>query len=145
MASDNTLHADVLDFGLDRIKTRAASGVLQVWIIKENVITNSFDPNTGYSTLSNAANKLGDHTYATSEVQTIATIGSGDLGRKITFPAISGATVDVTGNATHYAIVDMTGSSERILATGDLSAAQSVTQNNTFSLATFDIKIPAPA
>ena len=47
-----------------------------------------------------------------------------------------------TGTATHYAITN--GSSE-LLATGSLAAPQAVTSGNTFTLASFDIGIPAPA
>jgi len=62
-------------------------------------------------------------------------------GRKVSVPAVTTGSVTDTGEASHYAIVDGT----RLLVTGSLSASQSVTSGNTFSLATFDIGIPDPS
>tara|TARA_R100000951_G_scaffold25408_1_gene21625 strand:- start:13905 stop:14276 length:372 start_codon:yes stop_codon:yes gene_type:complete len=64
-------------------------------------------------------------------------------GREVVVTAISDGSVSGTGTATHYAIVDT--SNSRLLATGSLSASQSVTSGNTFSLASFTIGIPDPA
>lgn len=64
-------------------------------------------------------------------------------GRKVTVAAISDGSVTGNGTATHYAIVDTVNS--RLLATGSLSASQSVTSGNTFTLSTVDIGIPDPA
>ena len=64
-------------------------------------------------------------------------------GREVTVAAISDGSVSGTGTATHYAIVDT--SNSRLLATGTLSASQSVTTGNTFTLAAFAIGIPDPA
>ena len=64
-------------------------------------------------------------------------------GRKVTLSAISDGTVTGTGSATHYAISDTTNS--RLLVTGSLTASQSVTSGNTFSLETLDIGIPDPS
>ena len=64
-------------------------------------------------------------------------------GRRVTVAAITGGSITATGTASHYAIVDTTNS--RLLATHTLSASQSVTSGNTFSLAAFDITIPDPA
>jgi hypothetical protein len=64
-------------------------------------------------------------------------------GREVVIAAISDGSVSGTGTATHYAIVDT--SNSRLLATGSLSASQSVTSGNTFSLASFTIGIPDPA
>ncbi len=64
-------------------------------------------------------------------------------GRKVTLSAISGASVTGTGTATHYAITDTTNS--RLLVTGSLTASQSVTSGNTFSLEALDIGIPDPS
>jgi len=64
-------------------------------------------------------------------------------GRQVVAAAISDGSVSGTGTATHYAIVDT--SNSRLLATGSLSASQSVTSGNTFSLASFTIGIPDPA
>jgi len=63
-------------------------------------------------------------------------------GRKVTVAQITDGSVTATGTATHYAI---TNGSNELLATGSLAAPQAVTSGNTFTLASFDIGIPAPA
>jgi hypothetical protein len=64
-------------------------------------------------------------------------------GRKVSVAAITDGSITGTGTATHYAVVDT--SNSRLLATGTLTASQSVTSGNTFTLATFDVGIPDPA
>ena len=64
-------------------------------------------------------------------------------GRKVAVAAITDGSVTASGTATHYAIIDT--SNSRLLVTGSLTASQSVTSGNTFTLATFDIGIPDPA
>ena len=64
-------------------------------------------------------------------------------GRQVTVAATTDGSVTGTGTATHYAIVDSGGS--RLLATGSLSASQSVTNGNTFTLSSVTIGIPDPA
>lgn len=64
-------------------------------------------------------------------------------GREVTVAAISDGSITGTGTATHYAIVDTNNS--RLLVTGALSASQSVTSGNTFSLAAFTVGIPDPS
>jgi len=64
-------------------------------------------------------------------------------GRKVAVAAITDGSITADGTATHYAIVDT--SNSRLLATAALTASQSVTNGNTFTLATFDIGIPDPA
>lgn len=63
-------------------------------------------------------------------------------GRKVTVSAIGDGNITGTGTVTHYALVDTVNS--RLLATAALTATQSVTSGNTFTLATFDIGIPDP-
>lgn len=63
-------------------------------------------------------------------------------GRKVTVGAIGDGNITGTGAVTHYALVDTVNS--RLLATAALTASQSVTNGNTFTLATFDIGIPDP-
>lgn len=63
-------------------------------------------------------------------------------GRKVAVAAITDGSITGTGTVTHYAITDTTNS--RLLATAALTASQSVTNGNTFTLATFDIGIPDP-
>ena len=64
-------------------------------------------------------------------------------GREVTVGAISDGSITGTGTATHYAIVDV--SNTRLLVTGSLSASQSVTSGNTFTVASFAIGIPDPS
>jgi len=64
-------------------------------------------------------------------------------GREVVVAAITDGSVTGTGTATHYAIVDTVNS--RLLATGSLTASQSVTTGNTFTLSTVAIGIPDPA
>ena len=64
-------------------------------------------------------------------------------GRKVTVSAIADGSITGTGTVTHYALVDTVNS--RLLATAALTASQSVTNGNTFTLATFDIGIPDPS
>lgn len=64
-------------------------------------------------------------------------------GRKVTVSAVTSGTVSATGTASFYAISDTVNS--RLLATGSISNAQSVTSGNTFTLSSFDIGIPDPA
>lgn len=64
-------------------------------------------------------------------------------GREVVVAAISDGSVTGTGTATHYAIVDT--SNSRLLATGSLTASQSVTTGNTFTLSSVSIGIPDPA
>lgn len=64
-------------------------------------------------------------------------------GREVTISAITDGSVTDTGTAGFYALVDS--SNSRLLAAGPLSATQSVTSGNTFTLTSFKIGIPAPA
>lgn len=90
-------------------------------------------------TEANATYALGNSTSLSINAPADRTGG----GRKVTVAAISDGSITGTGTATHYAIVDSTNS--RLLATAALTASQSVTNGNTFTLATFDIGIPDPA
>ena len=64
-------------------------------------------------------------------------------GREVTAAAITDGSITGTGTVTHYAIIDTNNS--RLLVTGSLSASQSVTSGNTFSLASFTVGIPDPS
>ena len=64
-------------------------------------------------------------------------------GREVVVAAITDGSVTDTGTATHYAIVDTVNS--RLLAAGSLTASQSVTTGNTFTLSSVSIGIPDPA
>ena len=63
-------------------------------------------------------------------------------GREVVVAAITDGAVTGTGTATTYAIVDTVNS--RLLATGSLTASQSVTSGNSFTLSSVAIGIPDP-
>lgn len=64
-------------------------------------------------------------------------------GRKVTVAAIPDGTVTASGYASHYAIVDSVNS--RLLVANSLVTGKPVVTGNPFTLAAFDIGIPAPA
>jgi hypothetical protein len=80
-------------------------------------------------------------------VKTSFTIGAPSdrtpTGRRVTTQLITDGVINVTGTASHWAIVDTVNA--RLLATGSLASSQSVTNGNTFSLPGFDIGIPDAA
>ncbi len=65
----------------------------------------------------------------------------GGGGREVIVDAITDGAVDVTGTATHWAIVKDSATA-RLLAAGDLAAPQGVTNGNTFTLTQFTIGVP---
>lgn len=65
----------------------------------------------------------------------------GGGGREAIVDAITDGAVDVTGTADFWAIVKDSATS-RLLAAGDLSAPQGVTNGNTFTLTSFAIGVP---
>ena len=121
-----TLNDRVLDNGLTVLDAEA-----------NRVDICSSEPTT-YSAATSSAT-LGN----TTSISISAPADASPNGRKVTLSAITGASVTGTGTATHYAIVDTVNS--RLLATSTLSASQSVTSGNTFTLASFTIGIPDPA
>jgi hypothetical protein len=80
-------------------------------------------------------------TKASPTISVAADRGGG--GREVTVSAITDGSVSADGTATGYAIVD--DSNSRLLAAGDLSSSQAVTNGNTFTLTQFTIGIPDPA
>jgi hypothetical protein len=62
-------------------------------------------------------------------------------GRKASSTAITDGAITASGTATNWAVVDSANS--RLLAVGLLSASQAVVSGNTFSLASFDIRLPS--
>lgn len=116
----------VMDAGLSALDTEA------------NKITVTSQEATTYAE-GNSTYALGSSTSLTIGAPADRTGG----GREVTVSAISDGSISGTGTATHYAILDTTNS--RLLATGTLSASQSVTNGNSFTLASFKIGIPDPA
>ena len=65
----------------------------------------------------------------------------GGGGREAIVDAITDGAVDVTGTATHWAIVKDSATA-RLLTAGDLASGQGVTNGNTFTLTQFTIGVP---
>ena len=121
-----TLNDRVFDNGLTVLDTEANKIV-----ITSQEATTYTEANTTYA--------LGNSTSLSIAAPTDRSGG----GRKVVVASITDGSVTATGTATHFALVD-TGNT-RLLATGSLSASQSVTSGNTFTLASLDIGIPDPA
>jgi hypothetical protein len=121
-----TLNDRVFDNGLTVLDTEA-----------NKVLVTSQEATT--YTEANATYALGNSTSLSVAAPTDRSGG----GRKVVVASITDGSVTGTGTATHFALVDT--SNTRLLATGSLSASQSVTSGNTFTLASFDIGIPDPA
>lgn len=91
-----------------------------------------------------------DTTYALGNSTSLSIGAPADRsggGRQVTIAAITDGSVTASGTATHYAIVDTSATygGPRLLATGSLTASQSVTSGNTFTLTSTTIGIPDPA
>jgi len=61
-------------------------------------------------------------------------------GRVVASTQITDGSVTATGTAAKWAVVDSVNS--RLLANGSLAATQAVTAGNTFTLASFNIRLP---
>jgi hypothetical protein len=120
-----TLNDRVLDFGLNVLDTEANA----IHITSAEATT--FTEATSTFTLGNS---------------TSLSIGAPQArsggGREVIVAAITDGSITGTGTATHYAIVDTVNS--RLLATSTLTASQSVTTGNTFTLSSVAIGIPGP-
>lgn len=121
-----TLNDRVFDNGLSVLDTEA------------NVIHVTSQEATDY-TDATATSTLGNSTSLSIGAPADRTGG----GREVTVAAITDGDITGTGTATHYAIVDTT--NNRLLVTGALTASQSVTNGNTFTLASFKVGIPDPS
>jgi hypothetical protein len=123
------LNDRVLDNGLTVLDTEA-----------DKIFICSAEPAT--YTAATTTNALGNKTFSAG-----AAFGSpaarSPSGRKVTSAAITDGSVTGTGTASHWAVVDSANS--RLLAAYSLAASQAVTSGNPFTLAAFDIGIPAPA
>ena len=86
--------------------------------------------------------EVGTYSLGNKASPSIGSPANHTTGRKVTVSALTGGSVTATGTAIHYAIVDTANS--KLLAAQALAASQAVTSGNTFSLAAFDIAIPAP-
>lgn len=125
-----SLHNDVFDNGLSVLDTLA-----------DAVHITSAEATTYANATTGGSNSLGSSSSLSIGSPTDRSASGG--GREVTVAAISDGSVSNGGTATHYALVDV--SATKLLVTGELSASQSVTSGNTFSLASFTIGIPDPS
>lgn len=120
------------------ISDRVLDNGLTVLDTEANKITVTSQESTTYAS-ANSTHALGSSTSLSIGAPADRSGG----GREVTVAAISDGSITASGTATHYAILDT--ANTRLLATGSLSASQSVTSGNTFTLATFKIGIPDPS
>lgn len=118
------LHSDVLDNGLNVLDT--ATNKL---VICSAMPTNYAEANATYALGSKATPTVSAPQARSPD------------GRKVVVSAITDGAVSATGTATHFALLDTSGS--RLLAAQALSASQVVTAGNSFTLTATDIGIPA--
>ena len=122
----NLLSDRVLDLGLNVLDTEAS-----------HIHLCSQDPTT--YTEASSTYSLGNKNFGAGAAFGSPAAASPN-GRKVTSTAITDGSVTATGSAAKWAAVDATNT--RLLANGSLAASQTVTSGNTFSLASFDIRIP---
>ena len=111
----------------------------------------------GLDTLDNDANKIvitsqqattfaeANVTYALGDSTSLSIGPPSDRaggGREVTIAAITDGSVTGTGTASHYALLNTTGSV--LLAANTLTNGQAVTNGNTFTLGSFTVGIPDP-
>jgi hypothetical protein len=116
------INPNTLDNGLTALKAAA-----------DRVFINSSEPAT-YAAASAGGAYLGVKTFA------IATNGT---GRELATAAITDGTVAATGTASHWSVG--TSGSTRLETAQALSATQSVTLNNQFSLASTTVRLAGAA
>lgn len=83
------------------------------------------------------------YTLGNKTAASVGAAAAGDVsGRKVTVAAVTDGTVSGSGTASHWALSYTTGT--ELLAANSLSASQSVTSGNTWTLPAFDIEFPDP-
>jgi len=95
----------------------------------------STEPTT-YASASTSA-LLGTKSWGAGNAFTGPSAGTSPTGRKIVSVAITDGTITTTGTASWWAACG----TASLLAHGTLSAGQAVTAGNTFSLASFEIRV----
>jgi hypothetical protein len=125
-----------MEAGMATLDNRVFDNGLTVLDTEANAIHVTSAEATSYANV--AAVTLGNSTSLSIGAPQDRTGG----GREVVVAAIDDGTVTGTGTATHYAIVDTVNS--RLLATSALTASQSVTTGNTFTLSSVAIGIPDP-
>lgn len=123
-----SLGSHVLDNGLSRLDSDST-----------HIVVCAAEP-TAYSLCSvGAANSLGYKSFGAGAVFGAPAAGSPN-GRKVDSAAVTDGTITTGGTANWWAVIDSANS--RLDAHGSLSSSQVVASGNTFSLASFTIRIP---
>lgn len=122
------LNDNTLDNGLAALKA-AASDIY---------ICGTAEPAT--FTAASSTNKLGTKAFGVGNAIPAAIAAGSPSGRKVTTAAITDGTVNTTGTAGWWALCSS--GSSRLEAANSLSASQSVTATNTFTLGAIDIRLP---
>ncbi len=123
-----TVQSRVLDNGLAALKSEATN----------IYICGTAEPTTFLQ--ASSTNALGTKAFGAGNVFPGAIADGAPNGRQLSTADVTDGEVTGTGTAAYWAITDDTNS--RLLATGNLSAPQGVTDGNTFTLASFNIKLP---
>ena len=127
------LNDRVLDLGLNVLDTEATH--IYICAAEPTTYAAAIGANNGTTQFG-----LGNKNFGAGAVFAAPAAGTPN-GRKVASNAITDGSVTTTGTASHYAVVDSVNS--RLLATGALASTQAVTSGNTFTLPTFDVRIPA--
>lgn len=121
-----SVQSRVLDLGLNVLDTEC-----------DAIVLCSAEP-TSFANV--AAVQLGVKNFGVGAAFGAPAAGSPN-GRKVSSTAITDGSVTANGTATAWAAVDTVNS--RLLASGTLAATQTVTNGNTFSLPSFDVRLPS--
>lgn len=121
-----SVHDDVLDAALNVVKNNCT-----------RMVACTTEPTT--YTEANATYALADVTMASGDF----TVANGDTnGRKVTVAAKSGVAVDVTGSATHVALLDVANSKLLYVTT---CGSTSLSAGGTVDIGAWDIEIADPS
>jgi hypothetical protein len=116
----------VLDLGLNVLDTEAT-----------HLYLDSSEPAT--YTAATSTNALGNNNFGAGAVFGAPAAGSPN-GRQVASASVSAGSITATGTAAFVSATDNTNT--RLLSVNALSATQSVTSGNTWSMASFLIRIP---
>jgi hypothetical protein len=119
----------VLDNGLTKLNVEGSDMVIC-----------SGEPTVYSLTTAGAANQLGRKAFGAGG-SFAAPINGTPNGRQVAATQVTDGTITTSGTAAWWAAVDVTNA--RLHAHGSLSATQVVTAGNTFTLGTFNIRIPS--
>lgn len=118
----------VLDNGLAALKSGST-----------DINVNTAEPAT-FTAATSGATFLGKKVFGAGAVFPAAIAAGSPNGRKVTTAAVTDGAVTTTGTGAAVSVTDNTNS--RLHVTTTLSASQSVTSGNPFTLNAFDVRLP---